>query len=728
MNDLPSRPLIRRHRPPAFLAASSLLLLLAACGGGGSDPSIGNVASETLTVEPSGTVDDRSFTLWAPGTEADVLDEQRALYSSVDPSTDGSTVQLIVRLNPAAVLSDGRVAMAGAVGNGESGDAAALQASLLAAKVNAVATAANAVMTRSVLRAAPGAVVRQQFSHAVEAFVVSVPWAQAAAVAADLARNPAVDGVEPDRSFSVGQTASGVRTLDTRAWGVDRIDQRARQFDSSFRQSLTGSGVNVYVVDTGVNPHNEFGNRLVAGFTSINDGRGTKDCHGHGTHVAGTAAGANLGVAPGARVVPVRVMDCSGRSAGSQLLAGLDWVAAKGSRPGVVNMSLGGAASATVDAATQRLMGAGFTVVAAAGNSNADACTQSPGRAAGAVTVAASDKLDAKASFSNWGNCVALWAPGAAISSAGIASPTAVVAMNGTSMAAPHAAGAVALLLQGMPTLVPAQVRQQLLARASAQAVTGAPGTMTKSLLYAGVSDGAAGAPVLPVSPVPTTPAPTTVSVRSIALSAQVPVAGAWRASAAVQVVNGSGQAVAGAQVVARFSNMSTPVMCTTAASGSCNLVSADAAWSTVPVLGFAVTEVKGNLMVYTGGAGIAQIARPAAPAASLTALTGSMVRSSARAVAWSPQFLATVKNERGVAVPGAHVQAVLQVHAGARVAGLQTVSCQTGSTGQCLLNWSGPALNATHTGAKLQVLNVVGNYMTYKPGAITSVSVGTVR
>ena len=725
MTDFSLRPRVQWGRTSACLAGCSLLLMLAACGGGGSESATLQVAAEAQIVEPSGTVDDRSFTLWAPGTEAEVLDEQRALYASVDPSANGSEVQLIVRLNPAAVLSDGRAAIARAVGNGEAGDAAALQASLLAAKVNAVATAANAVMARSVLRAAPAAVVRQQFSHAVEAFVVSVPWAQAAAVAADLASNPAVDGVEPDRSFSVGQTAIGVRTLDARAWGVDRIDQHARQYDSSFRQSLTGSGVNVYVVDTGVNPHNEFGNRLVAGYTSINDGRGTTDCHGHGTHVAGTAAGANLGVAPGARIVPVRVMDCSGQSAGSQLLAGLDWVAAKGSRPGVVNMSLGGAASATLDAATQRLMSAGFTVVVAAGNSNADACTVSPARAAGAVTVAASDKLDAKASFSNWGSCVALWAPGVAISSAGKASPTAVVAMQGTSMASPHVAGAAALLLQGTPTLMPAQVRQQLLARASAQTITGAPGTMTKSLLYAGVSDGAAAAPVLPV---PAAPSPVVVSVRSISLSAQVPAAGSWLASAAVQVVNGSGQAVAGAQVVARFSNMSTPVVCTTAASGICNLVSAAAAWSTVPVLGVAVTEVKGNLMVYTGGTVIAQVVRPAAPAASVTALTGSMVRSSASAVAWTPKFLATVKNDRGAAVPGALVQATLQVHSGARVALQQTLSCQTGSTGQCQLNWSGPALNATHTGAKLQVMGVVGPYMTYKPGAITSLAVGTVR
>ena len=708
-------------------ALAALALALAACGGdvdtASPEPLAADIEAEAGAIhEPSATVDDRQFTLWSPGDEAAVLAEQR----QTDPQADGSEVRLIVRLNPAAVLQGDRVATLGHTGNGESGDAAALRASQLAAKVSAVASTARAVVASSVLQAAPGAVVRQQFSHAVEGFVLTVPWGQAAAVADALARNPAVDAVEPDRVFSVGQSAPGVRTLDARAWGVDRIDQRASALDGSFRQTLTGSGVSIYVLDTGINPHNEFGSRLAAGYSTIQDGRGTRDCHGHGTHVAGTAAGATLGVAPAATVVPVRVMDCAGSSSGSSVLAGMDWVAAHGARPGVVNMSLGGSASSTLDAAAQRLMTAGFSVVAAAGNSNVDACTQSPARAAGLVTVAASDRADAKATFSNWGACVALWAPGTAIASAGHSSATAVVAMNGTSMAAPHASGAVALLLQGSPALAPAQVRQQLLAQASANTVAGAPGSMTRSLLYAGLEGAPATGPTLPVPvPVPT-PAVAQVQLHAITMSTSVPSIGAWKAAAAVRVVDARGQAVRGAKVAGRYSHMSATVSCTTAADGSCSLASAAAPWSTLPVLGFAVTGVTGTQMAYTGGgARSAQVVRPNAPVARVTALTGTMVRSSPTAATWSPQFLPTIQDERGTPVAGATVQAVMQVHAGARVVGLQMLSCKTGTAGQCKLAWSGPSLNATHTGAVVQVLGVQRSFLAYQPGAVATASVG---
>jgi subtilisin family serine protease len=694
-------------RRPAAAACAAVLLALAACGGGEAPAEAPQQAADTAAAPES-----RAFTLWQPGEEAALRDEQR----EADPTADGSTVQLLVRLNPAAVFADGRAAALAAPGNGESGAAAALRASQLAAKAEAVATAAQAVIARSVVQAAPGAVMRQQFSHAVEAFVISVPWGQAEAVAAELARNPAVDAVEPDRAYRVGQATPGVRALDPRAWGVDRIDQRSRTLDGLFRQTLTGSGVSVYVLDTGISPHNEFGSRLAAGFSAINDGRGSADCHGHGTHVAGTAAGATLGVAPAARLVPVRVMDCAGSSAGSSVLAGLDWVAANGTRPGVVNLSLGGAASSTLDAAAQRLVTAGFTVVAAAGNSNVDACTQSPARASGLVTVAASDGNDAKAGFSNWGTCVALSAPGTAIASAGRASPTAVVAMNGTSMAAPHAAGAVALLLQGQPTMSPAQVRQQLLAQASADTVTGVPAGTPRSLLFAG-SGGALA------------PAVKTVVVKGIAMATQVPAVGSWRATAEVRLVDDRGAAVAGAQVSGRFSNATQDAACTTTAAGVCTLTSAAVPWQAVPVLGFAVTGVKGNAIAYVGG-GVraAQVQRPAAPVATVSALSGAMLRSTPTAAAWAPQFTVTLKDDRGALVAGATVRALMQVHAGPAVVGMATVACVTGGTGQCALKWNGPALGAAQTGARLQVLAVQRDFLAYRPGAITTATVGRVQ
>jgi hypothetical protein len=148
-----------------------------------------------------------------------------------------------------------------------------------------VVSASNDVMALSIRNLAPTALVRQHYAHALEGFVVSVPWSQAQAVADELARNPAVDAVELDRALAIEQ-ASTARTLDARAWGVDRLDQRARVFDNLFRHTRTGQGVTAYVVDTGVSAHNQFGTRLRAGFSTVNDGQGTRDCHGHGTHVA----------------------------------------------------------------------------------------------------------------------------------------------------------------------------------------------------------------------------------------------------------------------------------------------------------------------------------------------------------------------------------------------------------------------------------------------------------
>ena len=717
----PHLPTPKPVRAAVAAAACAALLALAGCGGGDAGGALPPDAA-TAGAEPADAVEQRVFTLWADGEAAALQAEQRALL----PEAGDDMLHLVVRLNPAAVFTSQRATVLAVRSTGVSqtpqtpqapevapGDAAALRAGQLAAQVQAVDRATQAVLAQSVLQAAPGAVLRQQFAHAVEAFVVAVPWAQAEAVAAALARNPAVDAVEPDRAVSVEQAAASVRALDARAWGVDRIDQRTRQYDRSFRQTLTGSGVSVYVLDTGINPHNEFGSRLDAGFSSIQDGRGTRDCHGHGTHVAGTAAGATLGVAPDARVVPVRVMGCSGSSVGSSVLAGLDWVAAHGTRPAVVNLSLGGAASSTLDAAAQRLMAAGFSVVAAAGNNNVDACTQSPGRADGVITVAASDQADVRAGFSNWGRCVALWAPGTAIGSAGHAAPNAVVTMSGTSMAAPHAAGAVALLLQDSPDLVPAQVRQQLLGQATAQAISGIGGSMTRSLLFAGQDGGS-------------TQLPATVAVGGITLTTQVPAVGSWKAVAQVLVVDGAGAAVSGARVAVRFSNATTALVCTTAASGRCSVTSAAVSWSRVPQLGVAVASVQAAPRVDSGaGSRSAQVARPAAPVASISALSGSMVRSSPSAVNWTPQFLATVRNEAGALVAGATVQATVQVHAGARVVSQRTLQCQTGTGGQCRLVWNGTALNASHTGAVVQVLNVRRDFLVYSPGAITTARVG---
>jgi hypothetical protein len=710
---LPARALRTTRAGPragSAAAAAAAAALLAACGGGSapaSDPQLDAPTGQEAGSDAAG----RDFLLWAPGAEARMQAEQMAL----EPDGNGQTVRLLVRLNPAAVPADARAAIAGAAGNGETGSSEAARAQQLASKATAVATAAAGVFARSVRGLAPQARIQGQFSHAVEGFVLVVPWDRAQAVASELARDAAVDAVEVDRPMSTGQSAA-VRMVDPRAWGVDRIDQRARPLDGAFRQPLTGAGVSVYVIDTGIAPHREFGSRLRAGFTSVGDGKGTVDCNGHGTHVAGTAAGATLGVAPAAALVPVRVLDCNGSGFSSSVIAGLDWVAAHGTRPGVVNMSLGGPGSTTLDAAVQRLVGAGLAVVAAAGNENVDACARSPARAPGVVAVAASDGGDAKAPFSNWGGCVALWAPGTAIGSAGIAGDGAVVAMNGTSMAAPHAAGAAALLLQERTGLAPAQVLGQLQAQATPEAVAAVPSGTTRRLLYAGTA-----------APVPAPPL-ARLAVGSLALGTQVPQAGLWVATASIRVVDTQGRPVAGAAVAGRFSHMVTATGCTTAADGTCRIAGAPVPWATVTRVGFAVVELKASGTVDGGsGARSAQIDRPAAPQASVAALSGAMTPTAPGASTWRPSFTVRLADERGAAVPGAVVTALLTAHAGAQAVAMQPAGCVAGARGDCMLGWGGAALGTMHTGARVQIIGVSGNFLVYRPGpgALVAASVG---
>ncbi|HYR11515.1 MAG TPA: S8 family peptidase, partial [Longimicrobium sp.] len=229
----------------------------------------------------------------------------------------------------------------------------------------------------------------------------------------------------------------------------DRVDQRDRPLDGSYRYARTGSGVTVYVVDTGIQTsHPEFGGRASAGYDAF--GGNAQDCNGHGTHVAGTVAGSTYGVAKDARVVAVRVLDCAGNGTTSTVVAGLDWVRLNRQGAAVANLSLGGGADQAIDDALRRVISSGVTAVVAAGNQPADnACSYSPARVGEALTVGASNANDQKAWFSKFGSCVDLFAPGEGITSAWIGGGTNTI--DGTSMASPHVAGAAALYLQGSP-------------------------------------------------------------------------------------------------------------------------------------------------------------------------------------------------------------------------------------------------------------------------------------
>jgi subtilisin family serine protease len=332
--------------------------------------------------------------------------------------------------------------------------------------------------------------VGRTFSKALRGAVVTATPAQAA----ELKRSAQVAAVEIDAPVTAAETQQPA------PWGLDRIDQRALPLSGSFTSASSGAGVSVYVIDTGVLAgHTEFGGRVAAGWTAVADGLGTGDCNGHGTHVAGTIAGKTYGVAKAATIVPVRVLDCSGSGFNSDVVAGLEWVASQhqAGTPAVANLSLGSVASTTVDAAVQGLINDGVTAVVAAGNSAADACTSSPARVPDALTVAASDSSDRQASFSNFGTCVDLYAPGVGITSASSASTTATASMSGTSMASPHVAGAAAAVLSRSPELTPAAVASKLVTTSTPGAVTASGAGTPNRLLFSDPSAGVLTAPVV---------------------------------------------------------------------------------------------------------------------------------------------------------------------------------------------------------------------------------------
>ncbi|WFE32889.1 S8 family serine peptidase [Micromonospora sp. WMMD975] len=327
----------------------------------------------------------------------------------------------------------------------------------------------------SALAGEHGGTVRRVFGKALNGYSASMNSRQAERLAAD----PDVEFVQQVQRYS----ATGTQTNPP--WGLDRIDELSPKTDGTYTFSATGAGVTAYVIDSGIDiDHQDFGGRASYGYDAIDDDV-AQDCDGHGTHVAGTLGGTKYGVAKDVKLVAVRVLNCEGEGDSEDVIAGVDWVTGRASGPAVANMSLGGDNDPALNEAVARSIASGITYAIAAGNSWSDACAASPANVSAAITVGATDRLDYRAWFSNWGPCLDTFAPGAAIESAKAGTTNGSVSFSGTSMASPHVAGAAALALEAHPTWTPQQVRNSLVTTGVSGAVHDTMGSLDR-LLHVG--------------------------------------------------------------------------------------------------------------------------------------------------------------------------------------------------------------------------------------------------
>jgi len=322
-----------------------------------------------------------------------------------------------------------------------------------------------------------GGQVRSTYNDALHGFAATMSDRQARRLAAD----PSVAFVEQDQVFTI-QTDQN----NPPSYGLDRIDQPALPLNNLYRFNTTASNVTAYIIDTGIRvTHQTFGGRAIFAFNAVGDGQNT-DCNGHGTHVSGTVGGSQFGVAKGVRLRGYKVLSCAGSGTTQQVVNGINRAASDhpAGQPAVGNMSLGGGISTAIDNAVRGAIADGITMAIASGNSNANACNFSPARVTQAITVNASDRNDARASFSNFGTCTDIFAPGVGITSSWATSDTATNTISGTSMATPHVAGVAALYLASHTGATPAQVQAALVNGASANRISNPGAGSPNRLLF----------------------------------------------------------------------------------------------------------------------------------------------------------------------------------------------------------------------------------------------------
>ncbi len=460
-------------------------------------------------------------------------------------------------------------------------------------KISAQAIYANAQQLAHVY----GATVGKTYTSALQGFSITVPMQNQEQFLQNIRNNPMVASVEKDAVIRLNNLA--VNTQSPVVWGLDRVDQEALPLNNNYQYIYDGSGVNAYVLDTGVrSTHSEFIGRIKPGFSAIADGRGTTDCAGHGSHVSGIIGGRTYGVAKNVMITPVRVMDCNGGGSLSQLLAGIDWIVKNGKLPAVVNMSIGSNASDALDQAVANAVKAGFVFVTSAGNVAGDSCLQSPARSFEVINVGSSDNKDGKSYFSNYGECVDLFAPGSDIRSAWFNSDTEVHDLSGTSMSAPYVSGVVALYLQMNPKATPLQVRYALYNSANQNKMTGFIGNKSPNrLLLIGTQLNYA------VAQKPKHVSPIVIVYRIVSVASikytKVKVSNtAWKVNAVITISSSNSGTLQLSNIFTSFSVGGSNLICITDVKGSCSVSSANIP-NSIASTTFTVNTISGQSLAY---------------------------------------------------------------------------------------------------------------------------------